>query len=257
MQVKDSDIEYIVRYIKEDNCFRKANDNYGNSYFLAKIENAVHEIAVNNGIEYLLALRDKVFDALPWYERGGSYEDFEGFVKTERDNLFKTQQTGAIEGASGPQPGQATDTKPEPKGGQSEGNETATRQYKYKFAYGDHVNIAQEIFNMMQRLSIKGPALADDCVFSTFLAAIETADFRQVHFENKIKFLYGLSKIAELVWPSDWKSDLVPLKSPGKNGRAWDWRSEWDYLRRHKNAIEVEWKYVFDSLIEDIKNRKF
>ncbi|MDD6687372.1 hypothetical protein [Sodaliphilus pleomorphus] len=257
MQVKDSDIEYIVRYIKEDNCFRKANDNYGNSYFLAKIENVVHEIAVNNGIEYLLALPDAVFDALPWYERGGSYEDFEGFVKTERDNLFKTQQTAAIDGASGPQPGQSTDAKPEPKDGQGEGNETATRLPKYRIAYGNYLSIAEKIFKWMKFSYKKSPALADDCVFSTFLAAIETADFRQVHFENKIKFLYGLSKIAELVWPSEWESDLVPLKSPGKNGRAWDWKKEWDYLRRHKNAIEVEWKYVFDSLIEDIKNRKF
>lgn len=257
IQIKDSDIDYIVRYIKEDNCFRKANDNCSNSYFLSKIENAVHEIAANNSIEYLLALPDAVFNALPWYERGGTYENFEEFVKTERDKLLKTQQTAAIEGASGPQPGQVTDAKPEPKDGQGEGNETATRQHKYKFAYGDHVNIAQEIFSMMKLSSKKGPALADDCEFSTFLEAIQTADFRKVHFENKIKFLYGLSKIGELVWPSGWKLDLEPLRSPGDNGRAWDWKSEWDYLRHCKNVIDEEWKVDFDLLIEDIKNRKF
>lgn|GEM_PF-4735130 len=244
MQVNQRDLLVIVNYIKD--------------YNKEMIMTAVHEIAVNNGVEYLLALRDKVFDALPWTERGdGAHLFFTDCVETEWANPPETQQTAAIDGASGPQPGQATDTKPEPKGGQDEGNETATRQHKYKFAYGDHVSIAREIFNMMQRLSIKGPALADDCELSTFLEAIETADFRQVHFENKIKFLYGLSKIAELVWPSDWKWDLVPLKSPGKNGRAWDWRSEWDYLRHRKNAIDAGWKDDFDSLIEEIKNRKF
>lgn len=251
MKINKSNLDDIVNYIKEYN--RTSNEG-----FFHEIKKAVHEIAVNNGVEYLLALRDAVFDALPWTMRGdGAHGYFEDRVETEWANPPETQQTAAIDGASGPQPGQSTDTKPEPKDGQGEGNETATRLPKYRIAYGNYLSIAEKIFKWMKFSYKKSPALADDCVFSTFLAAIETADFRQVHFENKIKFLYGLSKIAELVWPSDWKWDLVPLKSPGKNGRAWDWRSEWDYLRRHKKAIEVEWKYVFDSLIEDIKNRKF
>lgn len=136
MLVKDSDIDYIVRYIKEDNCFRKANNNCSNSYFLSKIENAVHEIAANNSIEYLLALPDAVFNALPWYERGGTYENFEEFVERELENSSEKQQTAAKEGASGPQPGQTTDTKPEPKDGQGEGRETATKPHKYDIPSG-------------------------------------------------------------------------------------------------------------------------
>ena len=252
MEIKKENLDNIVTYIKEHII------TPGAGVYIEMIEKAVHEIAANDGIEYLLALRDAVSERLTGPERGdGAYLHFVDLVDDKWANPPETQQTAAIDGASGPQPGQATDTKPEPKGGQSEGNETATRLPKYRIAYGNYLSIAEKIFKWMKFSYKKNPALADDCVFSTFLAAIETADFRQVHFENKIKFLYGLSKIAELVWPSDWKSDLEPLKSPGKNGRAWDWKKEWDYLRRHKNAIEVEWKYVFDSLIEDIKNRKF
>lgn len=226
MEIKKENLDNIVTYIKEHII------TPGAGVYIEMIEKAVHEIAANDGIEYLLALRDAVSERLTGPERGdGAYLHFVDLVDDKWANPPETPQTAAIEGASGPQPGQATDTKPEPKVGQDGCNETATRQ-QYEFNWDK----ARRYYDFLADTSTR-KAIIVDCSETMFLAAIETADFRNIHINDrtKLKYLYALNLISKIVTNADgvvWKNNLKGVT-----------KKDWDYLRSNSNNIEGNWVY--------------